>query len=224
MTVYDVARALPGIGELSDHCRGLAMLEAVLSPEWEDRYYSFDARWSENEQMASMRDGQGDEYAIVFSSAGAYIRGFAHESPMSPWASMDADPEPWPGVLDSVPEVFRPHVEESAFSDEDGVPVITACLWREAADTAWRAGTIDFPEWGDGEPDGSDTVFELLVDRSAEAYAAWASNYYETPVDVEAVRHVLALRPLTPEVVSALNPSADPAALAEDAEEIGYPA
>ncbi|MFB7372642.1 hypothetical protein ACFC0D_22655 [Streptomyces sp. NPDC056222] len=223
MTVHDVARVLPGIEELRDHCRGLAVLEAVLSPEWEDRYYSFDARWSENEQMASMRDGQGDAYAIVFSPAGAYIRGFSHESPMSPWASMDKDPKPWPGVLDSVPDLFRPYVEEPAFSDEDGVALVTACLWREPTDTAWRAGTIDFPNWGDGEPDGSERIFELLVDRSAEAYAEWASDYYETPVDLAAVRHVLALRPLTPEVVAALNPEVAPADLAEDIAEIGYP-
>lgn len=33
-----------------------------------------------------MRNGSGDEYAIVFSAAGAYIRGFDHEAVMSPYA------------------------------------------------------------------------------------------------------------------------------------------
>lgn len=213
VTVYDVARALPGIGELRDHCRGLAMLDAVLSPEWGDRYYSF------AKDTATMRDGQGDEYRIVFSPAGAYAEGFAHEAPMSPWANL-ADPEVWPGVLDKVPDVFRPYVSMA----EDGyAPDVTACLWREPADRAWRTGTIDFPTWGDGEPDGADELFELLVDRSPAAYAEWASDYYETEVDVEAVRHVLALRPLTQAVVEALNPELDLADLAEDIREIGYP-
>ncbi len=126
MTVEDVARALPGIGELRDHCRGLALLEAIVSPEWESRYYSF------AEDTATMRDGQGDEYRIVFSPAGAYAEGFAHESVMSPWAHGD-DPEVWPGVLDSVPEAFRPYVSEA---DADGPPAVTACLWRAATDTA----------------------------------------------------------------------------------------
>ncbi|MFJ8661274.1 hypothetical protein [Streptomyces sp. NPDC093795] len=213
MTVYDVARALPGIEELRDHCRGLAMVEAIVCPEWGDRYYSF------AKEVALMRDGQGDEYAIVFSPAGAFVHGFAHEAPMSPWARMD-DPEVWPGVLDDVPEVFRPYVPEE---EQGESPAVTACLWRETADTVWRTGIITFPTWGDGEPDGSDTLFELLVDRSAEAYAEWATDYYETPLDLEAVRHVLALRPLTPEIVAALNPDVGLADLAEDIAETGYP-
>lgn len=220
VTVYDVARALPGIGELRDHCRGLAMVEAVLSPEWADRYYSFDAHWAEGEAAASMRDGQGDEFRIVFSPAGTYAEGFAHEAAMSPWAGTD-DPEVWPGVLDSVPEVFRPYVSEA--EDGEAAPAVTACLWREATDPAWHTGTIDFPTRGDDEPDGAAHLFELLVDRSAEAYAEWAADYYETEVDVEAVRHVLALEPLTQEVVTALNPDVSLADLAEDIAEIGYP-
>ncbi|MFJ9826780.1 hypothetical protein ACIRSU_20770 [Streptomyces sp. NPDC101160] len=213
MTVYDVARALPGIEELRDHCRGLAMLDAVLSPEWDGRYYSF------GKDTASMRDGQGDEYRIVFSPAGAYVEGFAHEAPMSPWANLD-QPEVWPGVLDEVPDDFRPYISMA----EDGyAPDVTACLWREPADPAWRVGTIDFPTWGDGTPDGADELFGLLVDRSAEAYAEWAADYYGTDLDVEAVRHVLALRPLTPEVVAALNPEVELADLAEDIAGIRYP-
>ncbi|MFI8963388.1 hypothetical protein ACIGO8_14890 [Streptomyces sp. NPDC053493] len=222
MTVYDVARALPGIEELRDHCRGLAMLDAVLSPEWDGRYYSFDAHWAEGEETASMRNGSGDEYSVVFSAAGAYVRGFDHESLMSPWARMDV-PEVWPGVLEPVPAVFRAYVTEPAFCEEGGVPTVTACLWRETTDAAWRTGTVDFPTEGDGDPDGADHLFALLVDRSPEAYAQWAADYYETEADAEAVRHVLALRPLTPEVVAALNPELSLADLAEDIAEIGYP-
>ncbi|MEU3690920.1 hypothetical protein [Streptomyces narbonensis] len=224
MTVYDVARALPGIEELRDHSRGLAMLEAVLCPEWESRYYSFDAHWSESEQLASMKDGQGDEYTIVLSPAGAFARVFAHESLLSPYGEL-ADGQTWPGVLDGVPEAFREYLTEPAFTDEDGVHVTTACLWRETGDTAWHTGRVEFPDAGDDreDPDGSGRLLHLLVDRSAEAYAEWASDYYETEVDLEAVRHVLALRPLTAEVVAALNPETDLAALAEDIAEIGYP-
>jgi hypothetical protein len=118
----------------------MAVLEAVLSPEWESRRHSFDDHWSETESMASMRSGGGDEYSIVFSPVGVYVRGFDHESPMSPYAADG----PWPGVLDEVPEVFRSCVEEPAFCDEDGMPVVTVCMWREAGDDGWKAGAIDF--------------------------------------------------------------------------------
>jgi hypothetical protein len=219
VTVRDTALKLPAIDALRDHCRSLAVLEAILSPDWADRYHSFDARWSQTEAMASMRDGSGDEWAIVFSPAGAWIRGFAHESPMSPYA----EDGPWPGVLDDVPDVFRACVEEPAFTDEDGMPVVTACLWRQAADDGWSTGTIDFPERPAGDPDGAESLFGLLTDRSAEAFQRWAEDYYEVPVDVEAVRHVLASRPLTDAVVRALNPDLTVAGLAEDLARTGYP-
>ncbi|MFJ8109926.1 hypothetical protein [Streptomyces sp. NPDC096132] len=217
MTVQDVARQLPEIAVLREHCRSLAMLEAVLSPERGDRYYSFDDRWSEEESMGSMRDGSGGEYSIAFSAAGAYIRGFDHESAMSPYAGDG----PWPGVLDEVPDVFRSCVEEPAFSDEDGMPVVTACMWRETGDGGWRTGTIDFPDKGD--PDGAGRLFQLLVDRSPEGFQRWAEDYYEVPVDLEAVRHVLSSRVLTESVVSALNPGVTLADLAQDIAGIGYP-
>ncbi|MFE9417794.1 hypothetical protein ACFYMX_19455 [Streptomyces griseofuscus] len=219
MTVHDIARQLPEIAALRDRCRSMAMLDAALSPEWSDRYYSFNAQWSETEAMASMRNGSGDEYSIVFSAAGAYVRGFAQESPMSPYA----EDGPWPGVLDDVPDVFQSCVGEPAFSDEDGMPVVTACMWREAGDDHWKAGTIDFPEATTGDPDGAAYLFSLLTDRSAEAFQRWAEDYYEVSVDLEAVRHVLSSHPLTERVVHALNPEITLADLAEDITEIGYP-
>ncbi|MFI1865316.1 hypothetical protein [Streptomyces jumonjinensis] len=223
MTVHDVSRALPGIEDLRRHCRGLAMRDAVLSPDRVARFHSFDARWGEGEQLATVRYGMGDEYAIVFSAAGAYVRGFAHESLMSPWARMDV-PAIWTGVLDDVPDVFRPYVTEPAFCDGDGVPTVTCCLWHPTGESAWRTGSIAFPGEGDGDPDGANILFELLVDRSPEAYATRASDYYETPVDVETVHSLLDRHLLTPKIVAALNPDIELADLAEDIAGIGYPA
>jgi hypothetical protein len=131
MTVHDVAAALPDIATLRDRCRSIAMLEAVLNPDGE-RYYSFSRAWSETEEIASMRNGSGDELDVIFSPAGAYVRGFDHESEMSPYV----DDAPWPGVVDSVPEVFRSCVEDAAFTD-DGMPRVTACMWREAGSEHW---------------------------------------------------------------------------------------
>ncbi|MGW4895655.1 hypothetical protein ACWEQL_25835 [Kitasatospora sp. NPDC004240] len=44
---------LPDIATLRDRCRALAVLDAVLSPDWEGRYHTFDSRWGEGEEMAS---------------------------------------------------------------------------------------------------------------------------------------------------------------------------
>ncbi|MEJ3716569.1 hypothetical protein ACU1JV_08435 [Paenibacillus sp. T2-29] len=53
-----------------------AILDAILMPEWEYRYYSYNAHWDENEQMASMRDGEGDHYFALFQPNGLIIKGF----------------------------------------------------------------------------------------------------------------------------------------------------
>ncbi|MYW05085.1 hypothetical protein [Streptomyces sp. SID3343] len=226
MTVYKIAESLPEPSRLREVCRALAMLDAVLSPDgWEERYYSYDSTWAPGEHMASMRNGSGDEYSIVFSTAGVWIRGFDHESPMTPFGRRGYG-APWPGVVDTVPEAFRSCVEEPAFCEEAGQLVATVCLWREPTDDRWRAGDIAFPEGSGlhtGDADGADRLFELLTDPSPHAYARFVEEYWEVPVDLPAIRHVYANLPLTEAVAAALNPDATLAELTADLHEIGYP-
>jgi hypothetical protein len=40
------------IGDLIRQSKALAMLDAILSPEWEYRYYSFNSKWGPGEMMA----------------------------------------------------------------------------------------------------------------------------------------------------------------------------
>ncbi|MBO6551131.1 MAG: hypothetical protein JJ964_16135, partial [Rhizobiales bacterium] len=53
---------LPSPLQLKRLLQSLALLDAIMSPEWEYRYYSFDAQWSPSETMGSMRNGSGDEF------------------------------------------------------------------------------------------------------------------------------------------------------------------
>jgi hypothetical protein len=75
---------LPDVDRFRATLQSTAMLDAILSPEWEYGYYSFNAGWSAGEQMGSRRDGLGDHFFALFSSSGCWIKGFAHEAPMSP--------------------------------------------------------------------------------------------------------------------------------------------
>jgi hypothetical protein len=118
--------------------------------------------------------------------------------------------------------VFRHWVDEPVFCDEEGMPVVTACLWRGTGDDQWQTGTIDFPE-GHRDPDGSAGLFRLLVDPSPEAFQAFAEDYYGVAVDLEAVCHVYALQPLTQKVVTALNAELTLEDLAGDIAVTRYP-
>ncbi|GAA0961408.1 hypothetical protein [Virgisporangium aurantiacum] len=205
MNVYDIADRLPPIDVLRDRCRALAVLERIQDSGYP--YYAYVA-WGDDE-AALMSNGSGDEYSIVFTDAGVFIRVFDHESGMTPYA--DDDHALWPGLLDGLPPEFRAHVTEPAFCDEGSLNA-TAVLWRRTGDDGWHAGAgITFPPSRgpyDTSPDGADRL-AILGDDIVDRYVDFARDYYEIEVDRAAVAHVVAMRPLTDAVVRALNPDRD---------------
>ncbi|MEV6212549.1 hypothetical protein [Kitasatospora sp. NPDC051914] len=62
----------------------------------------------------------------------------------------------------------------------------------------------------------------MLTDGSAEAVCNDAEDYYERPVDRQAVAALLAAAPLGRRTVAALNPAADFEATADRARTLGY--
>ena len=206
---------LPDVNGLRRTLQSMAMLDAVICPDWQFRYYSFNAAWSPEEQMGSMRNGSGDDFFAHFSPAGCWLKGFAHEYPMTPYR---ANPKRvWPGVLDAVPDEFAACLREPAFSVED----VTFCIWRRYSDRSWQIGTIEFPA-GHPDPDGSGFLLSDL-DGQPQTYRAWATEYYKCEVNSAAVEHVYRHRPLTPGIVVQLNPELSLAQLIADMTDIGYP-
>ncbi|MFF0173557.1 hypothetical protein [Micromonospora profundi] len=178
-----------------------------------------------DDEAALMSNGSGDEWTVVFTADGAFIRVFDHESAMTPYR--DPDHELWPGLLDGLPAVFRPQIEEPAFGDEEGQFVATAVLWRLSGDDRWHAGeAITFPAlrgpYDSNAPDGSD-LLEILLDDIVDRYVTFAEDYYEIEVDPAVVEHVVAHRPLTDAVVQALNPKATVFGLHTDIAAMRYP-
>jgi hypothetical protein len=117
---------LPEIAALLRRCKALAMLDAIVCPEWEYRYYSYNEQWSGDEEMASMRNGQGDEWFFLFDKAGAAVKGFSHESDV---AKTDFAKR----IKIEAPPSFRSFLSEPAFS----MDAATFCYWRGASDSVW---------------------------------------------------------------------------------------
>ena len=205
---------IPNVESLKKLCQSLAMLDAIMSPEWDYRYYSFNSKWADGEMMASMRNGSGDEYFILFNSHGAIMKGFAHESSMSPWAS---DPEHvWPGVLDQVPAEFAEFLTELAFSMAE----TTFCIWRKNEDSSWQTGEIDYPD--EDDPDGSEDLL-FILDGDPKTYQQFAEEYYEASVDFRTVASIYEQQPLTSQMIERLNPKVSLETIRADLEEILYP-
>lgn len=206
---------LPPPSALESLLKSVAILEAIVCPEWEYRYFSFNVDWdpAKQERMASMRNGEGDSYFAVFGPIGAILKGFAHESPMSHWSQVP--PHVWPGVLDQVPQQFAPFLTEPAFSMDD----TTFCIWHTHDDTMWRSGEIAFPEADD--PDGSERLLWML-DGNPTTYHEFAESYYERSVELAAVEQIYAGVSLSEPLAARINPDAPWQGILTDATEIGY--
>jgi hypothetical protein len=147
--------------------------------------------------MGSMRNGQGDDLFAIFDDAECFIRGFDHESAMSPWRSKPT--RVWPGVLDQVPARFSSSLSEPAFHMED----TTFCMWFSADAHGWDNGDISYPE--ENDPDGAEWMLSYYDDHP-EIYHEFAASYYEIEVPLEAIARVYRHEPLSPSLVEARLP------------------
>jgi hypothetical protein len=213
ISTKDLSR-LPSIDDLKRLTQSLAMLDAIIQPALDFRCHAFDCAWADGAQLAWMRNGGGDEWFCGFGQAGALLKGFDHESKMSPWRS--DPPAIWPGVVDNVPVALQHFLANPDFSLDD----TTFCIWRERGDAAWQHGAIELPPGDD--PDGSAYLLQML-DGRPETYANWSEEYYERKIDLSAVQWIYAHKPLTLDIARTLNAEIDPADLRDDAESIGYP-
>jgi hypothetical protein len=180
------------------------MLDAILCPEWQYRYYSFNCGWAPGAQMASMRDGCGDDWFLQFDSVGAALKGFSHD--------VAEDTSFGENVRAQVPFEFSAFLNEPAFSMHDA----TFCFWRKADESIWKKVQGSLIE------DGSDELLALLVAGPA-GYVAWAAGYFEVPVSHQAVSAVFEHVPLSDEIILMLNPDAEIDFTYGEAAEIGYP-
>ena len=189
---YDVPR-LPPPAELERICKGLAVLDAILSPEWDSRYYSFDASWAPGERMASMRNGEGDDYFMVFTDDVAFVKGFEHERPR-------LDPD---AVFHGLPLALAKQRTEPAFSMD------RVTYGGFYADGAWTIRGDDFGRFA--IPSGQ-------IDR----YVAFAAEYYGRELPLVPVWKITTGAPLDDELVAKIDPDRKLADLAEDVAAIGY--
>lgn len=207
-------RDLPAPATLKRIMQSLAMLDAIVEDDWASRYFSFDAHWSTNSQMGSMRNGQGDDLFAVFDAAGCFMRGFDHASAMSPWSAHP--PRIWPGVLDHVPPQFAASLMEPAFHMAD----TTFCRWCLADDEEWRQGDIAYPAAID--PDGAVWMLSFYS-GGPQAYRDFAAGYYGIDIDMDAIARVFDHQNLSLNLVQALGSQRSYAHIVAEAAGIGYP-
>jgi hypothetical protein len=201
----------PDIETLRRLTKSIAMLDAIVSPEWEYRYYSYNSRWGEGEEMASMRDACGNDWFLLFNRHGAALNGFAHEYPLAGDVSFSAR------IQETVPQAFASFLHEPAFSMETA----SFCMWRRRTDKIW---SVVLPASGRVSPedDGSAELLGIL-DGKPETYRVQAIERYEREISHSAVQAIYKHQALTNELVATLNTERVLSDIKKDAVEIGYP-
>jgi hypothetical protein len=194
--------------QLKPLCQAIATLEAILSPNWEYRYYSYNKNWAKDEECCQMRNGSGDELFILFGKTGTVINGFAHESSFRDKAA----------ITKGLPKEFHAFI----FGEPVASVGTTFCIWNLVSENKWIANKKELKD--NKFYDGSEELLELL-DGNPTSFCEWAEDYYELEnLNTDLVKEIYKHTPITKEIIKQLNPVlADLGQLKEDLEEIGYP-
>lgn len=190
----------------------LSALDILLCPEEWLRRYRFDPQWGENVTVASINNGAGDDLYILLTPEGVVVKGFDHESEMSPHAREDY--EVWPGIYEQAPSALLNLLDDEAFTKEDA----TFCLWRQSSDSVWKTGDIHNPQ---GLDDGSDFLLGMIYD-TPDDYVEWAEDYYEMKISLDVVGYTFSNTAITEEMILELNPEVDLEIAIKELQAIGF--
>lgn len=198
---------LPDPENLRRICKAISVLDAILSQEWQYRYYSYNNKWSDQEEFFEMRNGSGDHMLILFLQNGCVINGFAHEYPQQDKQQLTVN----------LPPVFN----EFIFGEPVNSIGTTFCLW-----------TTGQKNWQTGQPEHYEDMSEELLsifDGNSQTYVDWATEYFEesykeTGIPLETVTKIYNGETLTKDMVlSIVEEPEDWEQLENDLSEIGYP-
>ena len=197
---------LPDRRTLEAICKAISVLDAIISQEWQYRYYSFNSKWDTNERCLQMRNGSGDEMHIVFREDGCAINGFAHEYEQQDKAKL----------TNNLPAIFNDFI----FGEPVTSIGTTFCLWTTELKN-WQVGQLESFE------DNSEEMLNIF-DGQPQTYINWATEYFEesykeSGIPLDTVTKIYSGQPLTKEMVlSIVDKLEDWEQLEKDLIEINY--
>lgn len=145
-----------------------SILDTVLCRNPATRYHTYQPNRLPGVDVGVLDHGSGDELLCFLDARyGCLIKGFDHQSPMSPHARDEF--RAWPGVLDEVPHELLAHLKAPEFRREE----TTFCIWRGREDKHWWQGEVEEPDEGEWSAQLLDHIF-----LDSESYLDWAREYY----------------------------------------------
>jgi hypothetical protein len=185
------------IEDLKKKLKSLAIADAIIESEWEYRYFSYNSQWGQNEEMASMRNGSGGHWFVLFGTDKVAYKCISPDD----------------GLLDNIEEIekqiptkYKNFISEPAFfiSEATSIWILEQNKW------------IKF-----GNPEIKFLIdLEQVITWEPNDYKTWAEDYYEKDLDLNSLKQVFNLG-ITEKVINTLNPTISRSDLQNDLNEIG---
>ncbi|MBU1238677.1 hypothetical protein KJ865_03115, partial [Myxococcota bacterium] len=154
------------IDQLRKKMKTLALLDAIIEQEWEYRYFSYNANWSDSAEMGSLRDGSGGEWFLWLCGDSAGYKCFSPEDGLMSDVNK---------VKAKAPSAYNGFITEPAFSMDH-----STCIWY-----------LENSQWVKyGKPVKWVIDLEVVENWMPADYHAWATDYYERDLDPGAIEKI----------------------------------
>lgn len=198
---------LPNREKLQAVCKAISVVDAILSQEWEYRYFSYNNKWAAGEEFFEMRDGEGSRMLVLFHKEGCVINGFDAEVKKRNKTEL----------TQGLPTIYHPFI----FGEPVKSYGTTFCLWTNQKEE-WEVGKIK-----DAEDNSED--FLAFFEEDPTTYVEWATDYFEgsyvkSGIPIATVTKIYQGQVLTKKMVlTIVDELEDWKQLETDLKEIGYP-
>jgi hypothetical protein len=199
--------SLPDKLKLYQICKSISVLDAIFAENWNDRYYSFNSKWSDTEEFFEMLNGAGDQILILFHPEGCVINGMTHEY--------------YPRNKEKLTIGLPNQFQEFIFGEPVNSIGTTFCVWTDS-NSKWTCGEIA------NFDDGSSEVLNIF-DGNPTTYFNWATEYFEPNFQdnnsaLDTIKKIYRGEPLVKDMVYSLNKDFKHwEQLSDDLKEINYP-
>lgn len=199
------------IDALKQNLITLAALNIILCEEEWSRYHKFMKNWSNGTDLAEIDNGSGDNMMIFFTENGCLIKGFDHESDVSPFAN--AETKIWDGMYDGLPSHFSAILDDESVEKE----LVTFCFWKEYTTDNWQRGKVKFEN---NENDGSAFLLETIFPNPKE-FIEWSNDYFEIELQENFVSEIYNGSTISDKVILAINDACNLKTVKSELETIG---
>lgn len=117
--------------------------------------FEFNDEATDGAQIAIFDNGGGDDLVVVFKNGAILIKGFDHESIVSPYSRDEYGV--WPGMYEGAPEYLLDQLNHESIEKDH----VTFSYWRESDTGEWQQGPVVFDN---GENDGSEWLISSITD------------------------------------------------------------